>query len=89
MTIRLRTAAILIAALNGTLTSATAQAPAPATPTNWPAINSQIGGAYPIDELEHTLTFTLESASVATRFASAARNRRPRSASHPTSARST
>ena len=47
------------------------QAPAPARA---PAINSKIGGAYPIDELENTLTYTLESVAVASRFASAERN---------------
>jgi hypothetical protein len=50
------------------------QPAAPARPLTMPAVNSQIGGAYPIDELEHTLTYTLESVSVASRFASANSN---------------
>ena len=40
----------------------------------WPAVNSQIGGSYPIDELENTLMFTLESVAVASRFAAATTN---------------
>ena len=47
---------------------------APAKPPVMPAVNSQLGGAYPIDELEHTLTFSLESVAVASRFASAGSN---------------
>lgn len=43
-------------------------------PITWPAVNSQIGTSYPIDELEHTLMFTLESVAVASRFAAADRN---------------
>src|SRR5438045_5486122 len=61
----------------GTLAHGRAQAPqtaAPAKPPAMPAVNSQIGGAYPIDELEHTLTYTLESVSLASRFAAADRN---------------
>ena len=50
------------------------QPAAPAKPPTFPAVNSQIGGAYPIDELENTLTYTLESVSIASRFASAASN---------------
>jgi hypothetical protein len=43
-------------------------------PITWPAVNSQIGGSYPVDELEHTLMFTLESVAVASRFAAANTN---------------
>jgi hypothetical protein len=43
-------------------------------PITWPAVNSQIGASYPVDELEHTLMFTLESVAVASRFAAANTN---------------
>jgi len=43
-------------------------------PTTWPVVNSQIGSSYPLDELENTLMFTLESAAVASRFAAADTN---------------
>lgn len=46
----------------------------PPKPVTWPAVNSQLGGAYPIDELENTLTFSLESVAVASRFAAAGKN---------------
>ena len=50
------------------------QPAAPAKPPIWPAVNSQIGGAYAISELENTLTYSLESVSIASRFASANSN---------------
>ena len=43
-------------------------------PVTWPAVNSQIGGSYAVDELENTLMFTLESVAVASRFAAADTN---------------
>ncbi len=43
-------------------------------PVKWPAVNSQLGVAYPLDQLENTIQFTLESVAVASRFAAAGRN---------------
>ncbi len=40
----------------------------------FPAVNSVLGGSYPIDVLENTLQFTLDSVAVASRFAAAQEN---------------
>lgn len=40
----------------------------------FPAVNSVLGGSYPIDSLENTLQFTLDSVAVASRFAAAQKN---------------
>jgi len=73
-----RNVVVILTALSaiGALAKPSAQQPAatPAKPPTFPAINSEIGKPYPIDELEHTLTYTLESVAVASRFASAERN---------------
>jgi len=68
--------ALVLAGL-GVTAGVVAQAPQPAVPAKpltWPAVNSQLAGAYPIDQLENTLTYSLESVAVASRFASATSN---------------
>ena len=35
------------------------QTPAPAKPPTFPTVNSQVGSAYALDQLENTLTHTL------------------------------
>ena len=53
--------------------------PGPATaglpkPAGLPAVNSVLGGSYPIDRLDGILEFTLDSVAVAGRFATAQKN---------------
>jgi hypothetical protein len=43
-------------------------------PVKWPVVNSELGVAYPLDQLENTIQCTLESVAVASRFAAAAKN---------------
>ena len=43
-------------------------------PAGLPAVNSVLGGSYPIDRLDGILHFTLDSAAVASRFATAQKN---------------
>jgi hypothetical protein len=66
----------MIAALVALCCLAAAVTPAVAqqTPVKWATVNSELGVAYPLDQLENTIQFTLESAAVASRFAATGRN---------------
>jgi len=66
----MRVSTILIGCLVAAPSAATSQQ----QPIKWPAINSVLGTSYPIDDLEHTMQFSLDAVAVASRFAGAERN---------------
>lgn len=56
------------------LAAAGSPALAQQAPIKWATVNSELGVAYPLAQLENTIQFTLESAAVASRFAATGRN---------------